>query len=133
MRQGPGAFPHRGPYLIANPEFAIRFLAVPFQMPSCYGIDMALSSMVTAPFRARALPDRLAPVPRLMLVSATMFPLKAVPVPSVAELPTCQYTLRALLPPVMTTDELLAVLRALAILKMNMELALPESVSFPVS
>jgi hypothetical protein len=98
-----------------------------------YGIEMALSSIVTAPFRARALPDRLAPVPRLTLVSAMMFPLKAVPVPSVAELPTCQYTFRAWLPPVITTDELLAVFRELAILKMNTELALPESVSLPVN
>lgn len=94
---------------------------------------MALPSMVTAPFRARALPDKLAPVPKLMLVSARMFPLKAVPDPSVAELPTCQYTLRAKLPPVMTTDDLLAVLRVLAILKMNTELALPVRVSLPVN
>jgi hypothetical protein len=105
----------------------------PSQEVSYYGIDIALSSMVTAPFRAKALPDSLAPVAKLTLVSARMFPLKAVPVPSVAELPTCQYTLRARLPPVMTTDELLAVLRALAILKMNTDLALPVSVSVPVN
>jgi hypothetical protein len=53
-------------------------------------MEMALLSIVTAPFLASARPDRLAPVPKLMLVSATMLPLKAVPVPSVAELPTCQ-------------------------------------------
>jgi len=94
---------------------------------------MALLSIVTAPFRASALPERLAPVPKLTLVSAMMFPLKAVPDPSVAELPTCQYTLRARLPPVMTTEELLAVFRELTILKMNTELASPVSVSVPVN
>ena len=48
-----------------------------------------LVSSVTAPFLARARPLwRLAPVVRVMLVRATMFPSNAVPVPMVAELPT---------------------------------------------
>ena len=51
-------------------------------------------SSVTAPFRARALPDTLAPVFMVMLVSARIFPTNVVVVPRVAELPTCQNTLQ---------------------------------------
>ena len=56
--------------------------------------ETVLVSIVTAPFRARALPDTLAPVFRVMLVSARIFPTNVVVVPSVAELPTCQNTLQ---------------------------------------
>jgi len=58
-------------------------------------METLLVSIVTAPFRAKALPDTSAPVFRVMLVSARMFPTNAVPVPRVAELPTCQNTLHA--------------------------------------
>jgi len=47
-------------------------------------------SMVTAPLSARTLPMTFAPVFSVMLASARMLPAKAVPVPSVAEVPTCQ-------------------------------------------
>ena len=92
-------------------------------------------SSVTAPVRARALPDNDAPVVRVMLANARMFPPNVVPVPRVAELPTCQNTLPQREPPfVMTTDELLAVVRVLPILKMKTALGLPWalSVSVPV-
>lgn len=52
-----------------------------------------LESIVTAPFRAKALPDMVALVLSAMLVSAKIFPMNAVLVPIVAELPTCQKTL----------------------------------------
>jgi hypothetical protein len=94
-----------------------------------------LLSSVTAPFRAKALPVTLAPVFRVMLVSATMFPARVVPVPRVAELPTCQNTpqLDALL--MRRTDEALAVVSVLPILKMKTALELPcaSSVSVPVN
>jgi len=52
---------------------------------------MVLPCSVTAPFRAKALPQvMLALVFRVMLVSASMFPSNAVLVPRVAELPTFQ-------------------------------------------
>ena len=52
---------------------------------------MALVSIVTAPVCAKALPQViLAPVVRVMLVSARMFPSNLVFVPRVAELPTTQ-------------------------------------------
>lgn len=54
-----------------------------------------LESRVTAPFRARALPNKLALVLRVMLVRARILPRKVVVVPSVAELPICQKTLQA--------------------------------------
>ena len=58
--------------------------------------EMVLLSIVTAPFRARALPDTFAPVVRVMLVSARILPMNLVLVPRVAELPTCQNTLQEL-------------------------------------
>src|ERR1019366_387933 len=57
---------------------------------------ITLLSNVTAPLIARALPQpMLAPVFRVMLVSARIFPSNAVVVPRVAELPTCQNTFRS--------------------------------------
>lgn len=52
-------------------------------------------SNVTAQFSASALPDMLALVFRVMSWSARIFPLKTEFVPSVAEVPTCQYTLQS--------------------------------------
>jgi hypothetical protein len=84
-------------------------------------------SSETAPFRANARPVSPAPVFRVMLVSARMFPRNVELVPSVAELPTCQNTLQRDVGPllIMRTDEPLAVVSALPILKTNTALALP--------
>ena len=70
-------------------------------------------SNVTAPLRASALPDKVAPVLSVMLVKARIFPLKVVVEPSVAELPTCQNRLQSEPPLIMVTDELLAVVSEL--------------------
>ena len=99
---------------------------------------MLLVSSVTAPFRARALPSKIvAPVVMVMLVSARICPSNAVPVPSVAELPTCQNTSHpGIAPPlIVTTDELLAVVSVLPIWKTNCAFGFPWSlrVSVPVS
>ena len=60
------------------------------------GTVMTLLSSVTAAFSAKALPDTIfAPVSKVMLASARIVPLNAVPVPRVAEEPTCQNTLSA--------------------------------------
>jgi hypothetical protein len=48
--------------------------------------------------RASALPFEFAPVVNVMLSWARMSPVNEVPVPSVAELPTCQNTLLQLPP-----------------------------------
>ena len=99
------------------------------------GAVIRLLSSVTAPFRARVRPVTRTPVVTVMLASARMFPENDVPVPSVAELPTCQKTLSADAPLITTTDEALAVVSVLPILKMKIPLALPLalSVSVPVS
>jgi hypothetical protein len=55
-------------------------------------------SRVTAPLRASTRPDTLALVWTLIEVRARMLPTKFVPVPRVAELPTCQNTLQAWAP-----------------------------------
>jgi len=78
--------------------------------------ETTLESNVTAPLRARVLPLTLAPVFRVMLVSARILPSNIVPVPSVAELPTCQNTLQVS-PLIRRTDALLAVVSVLPTLK----------------
>src|SRR5436190_552296 len=94
-------------------------------------------SRVTAPFRARARPVTPAPVVIVMLVSARMFPANVLPVPSVAELPTCQKRfVGQVVPPVLvrTTDDPLAVVSVLPILNRKSAFGLPWklSVSVPV-
>lgn len=75
--------------------------------------ETPFASIVTAPLRAKARPLTVAPVFSVMLVSARIFPLNAVVVPSVAELPTCQKMLQSWAPLRTTTDELLAVVSVL--------------------
>lgn len=77
-------------------------------------LETSFVSIVTEPLRARARPTTSAPVSNVMLVSARMFPWNDVLVPSVAELPTCQNTLHSD-PPMITTDESLAVVSVLTI------------------
>ncbi len=76
-----------------------------------------------------------APVVMVMLSSARIFPANAVPVPSVAELPTCQNTLQSEPPLITFTVELLAVVSVLPIWKTNTALGSPaaSSVTVPVS
>src|SRR6202158_4170408 len=87
---------------------------------------MVLLSNVTAPFRAKALPQPMvAAVFRVMLVSARIFPWNEVVVPRVAELPTCQNTFESVKLLLKTTKELLAVVSVLPIWKTNWALGLP--------
>ena len=72
---------------------------------------------VTAPVSAKTRPVTLAPVVTVSLVFARMLPSKAVFVPRVAELPTCQNTLPDVAPLARRTEDLLAVVSVLAILK----------------
>jgi len=98
-------------------------------------METLLVSIVTSPFRARALPDTLAPFCRAMLVSARIFPTNLVVVPRVAELPTCQNTLQPEPLLIMTTDESLAVVSVVPIWKMKTAALLPpaSSVNCPVN
>src|SRR6266404_7408185 len=77
-----------------------------------------VGSNVTAPPSAKTLPATLTPVVTVSLVNAIRFPAKAVPVPRVDELPTCQHTLPARAPFARTTDDLLPVVSVLPIWKM---------------
>jgi len=78
---------------------------------------MVLVSSVTAAVSAKALPQNVAPVSSVMLLDARIFPKKAVSVPSVAELPTCQNTPVPAPPLTTSTAEPLAVVRVLPIWK----------------
>ena len=87
---------------------------------------MVLLSIVTAPFIAKALPQVIeAPVASVMLCCAMILPANAVFVPSVAELPTAQYTLLPLAPLINNTAEPLAVVSVVPILKTHSEEVLP--------
>ena len=96
---------------------------------------IVLLSSVVAPFRAKARPVSRALVVIVMLVNARIVPANDVDVPSVAELPTCQNTLHCDPPLIMATDEPLAVMSVLPVLKMKTAFALPWafSVRVPVS
>ena len=102
--------------------------------PEPAGVLIVLLNKVTAPFRAKALPLRTAPVPSEMEESARIFPEKEALVPTVAELPTCQKTLEGWAPLMRDTLLPTAVVRALAIWKMNWAFGLPpaSSVTVPV-
>src|SRR5580765_5699322 len=54
--------------------------------------EMMFASRVTAAVSASTLPDTVTPVITVTLASATIVPANRAPVPSVAELPTCQNT-----------------------------------------
>ena len=94
-----------------------------------------LVSSVTAPLRASARPVVLVPVVTVMLESARISPANVLPVPSVAEVPTCQYTLSHELPLMAMTVEPLAVVSVLPVLNTNCALGLfcTSSVSVPVN
>ena len=115
-----------------------RLLWLPFQKVPAGREPNALTelvSSVTAPLIAKALPVViLAPVVRVMLVLARIFPSNAVAVPRVAELPTCQNMLGSA-GPTNVTAELDAVVRELPIWKMKVPVGLPVvfSKSAPVN
>ena len=97
--------------------------------------ETLLLSSVTAPFCAKVLPDTVALVFNVMLVSARMFPMNEVVVPRVAELPTCQNTLQPEALLITFTDELLAVVSDDAIWKTKTAPGFPwaSRVSVPVN
>lgn len=80
---------------------------------------MLAESRLTAPLRARARPEMLAPLFAVTLFNARMLPTKLLVVPNVADVPTCQATLHAVAPLVSSTDEPFAVTRLLPVLKTN--------------
>ena len=94
-----------------------------------------LVSSVTAPVRANVRPNTRAPVVNVMLTCARMLPMKAVPVPSVAELPTCQKTLQLGALAMNSTRAFDEVVSVLPVLKINTGLGLLDalSVSVPVN
>lgn len=78
-----------------------------------------LVSKVTAPLLANNWPFITAPVVAVIDVNAKMLPWKVDPVPSVAELPTCQKTLQDFAPLIRTTLLLDAVISVEPIWKMK--------------
>ena len=74
---------------------------------------------VTAPLRAKALPESDTPFPIEMDARAMMFPANEEVVPRVADVPICQKTLEACARLIRTTVLLVAVVSAVPIWKMN--------------
>jgi hypothetical protein len=99
------------------------------------GTVIVLSSMVTAPPRARTRPFTVAPVSSVADAVARIVPAKLVVVPKVAELPTCQNTLHACAPFSSTTELDEAVVSVEPASKMNTESGLPApfKVTVPVN
>jgi hypothetical protein len=73
---------------------AIRYFLLKCRMPYGAGTVMVLDCTVTEPppppDPANNLPSTAAPLLTVMVTAASMFPLKMLVVPRVAELPTCQ-------------------------------------------
>ncbi len=95
---------------------------------------IASSIRVTAAVRAYKPPWTLTAEFAVTDAWAMTFPINCVPVPSVAELPTFQYTLQAFAPLISTMEEAVAVVRVEPILNTNKLFAepWPSSVSTPV-
>jgi len=91
--------------------------------------------MVTAPSIANARPNTVAPVFKVIDCWARMFPWNRVLVPKVAELPICQKTLQAWAPLIRSTLLSEAVVRVVAVWKMNTASGSPwaSSVTAPVN
>ena len=86
---------------------------------------IVLLSSVTAPLRASALPCSVAPVVIEIESRAMMMPTNWLPVPIVAELPTCQKTLQACAPPISVTAAPEPVVRVEPAWKMKTALGSP--------
>ena len=85
----------------------------PGGMTAQFGRVIVLVSRLTWPLRARTRPFTVVPVCTVAEVNARMLPTKVVLVPSVAELPTCQYTLHGEAPLIRATVLLDAVISEL--------------------
>jgi hypothetical protein len=72
-------------------------------------------SSVTAPIRAKRLPLTVTPSFTVIDSDARMIPAKLDAVPTVADVATCQITLRACAPLMSTTDDAVAVVRVVPI------------------
>jgi hypothetical protein len=97
-------------------------------------LTMLLSRVTVAP-NAKTPPLDTASVLSVTEVAARIFPWNTLPVPKVAELPTCQNTLHANPPPVSTTLDPDAVIREDPIWKYHASLAepVPARVKVPVT
>ena len=78
--------------VFADPKALVRLGGVKLGPGALPQRLTAFVSKVTAPFRAKTFPLTPAFVFNVMLVSATMLPINEVPVPRVADDPTCQDT-----------------------------------------
>ena len=92
---------------------------LPLLLEAQVDVVMVLFSRVTAAVCASSRPWIVAPVFAVMLSAAMIVPTKCVPVPSVAEEPTCQKTLHACAPFMSETLVLEPVVKVEPIWKMN--------------
>jgi hypothetical protein len=91
--------------------------------------SMTLSSSVTAAVRASRRPRTVADVVAVIDCIAMTVPWNAVVVPSVAELPTCQYTLHGVAAPMSSTELFEAVVSVVPIMKTNCASGSPSASS----
>lgn len=95
---------------------------------------ITLSSKVIDPPRPKSPPFEMAAVSSVTEAAAKTLPTKMLEVPSVADVPTCQYTWQANAPPLSTTLDPAAVIREVPIWKYQASLdePVPTSVKAPV-
>jgi hypothetical protein len=115
---GPSAFPSSSVVVSVPPP-------LPLSLDAQLDVVMVLVSKVTAPFRASSLPWIVAEVLAVMLAKAITVPTKRVPVPSVADDPTCQNTLHACAPLTRETVVFEPVINVEPIWNMNTALGSP--------
>jgi hypothetical protein len=91
-------------------------------------VVIVLVSRLTAAVLARSLPWIVAPVPAVIVSAAITVPTNRVPVPSVADDPTCQKTLQAWAPLISETLVFDPVISVEPIWKMKTALGFPSAV-----
>jgi hypothetical protein len=92
---------------------------LPLSLDGQLDVVIVFVSRLTAPVLASSLPWIVAAVLAVIVARAMIVPTKRVPVPKVAEEPTCQNTLHACAPLMSCTLVFEAVISVLAIWKMN--------------
>ena len=108
----------------------MRFRGGRLPLPFRQEFETVFASIIAEPVSAMARPREIsAAVVSVTPVSATMVPMKPVPVPRVAELPNSQHMLSFVPPSIAVTVELLAVARVGPVWNTNDALKRPSTLS----
>jgi hypothetical protein len=122
-----------GGWVVVVVEVVVVVVVGPPPGPWHAEASMMLDCNVTAPFRARARPFKVAPVFMPMDVNARIFPINEVFVPRVAELGTRHHTLHGSPPTTLAVPEVMRVDPDLKIQTPDpLRVSVPDNVKAPV-